>query len=76
MPLVPEVGKLFNIRFFDVVFGEVEVIQFKKLFMNLPELVETEGETIAGDISEHLSGVGDFESVFIGLYELEIFEIF
>ena len=44
--------------------------------MNLPELVETEGKTIAGDISEHLGGVGNFESVFIGLYELKIFEIF
>ena len=44
--------------------------------MYLPELIKTEGETIASYISEHLSGICDFESVFIGLYELKIFEIF
>ena len=76
LPLVPEVGKLFDIRLFDVAFGEAEVIQLKKLLMDLPELVEAEGETIAGDVSEHLSGIGDFEAVFVGLHELEIFEIF
>ena len=45
------------------------------MLVDEPELGKVEGEAVVGYISEELSGTGDFETVFVGFDELEIFEV-